>query len=141
MKKIISLYLGLLCGWLSISAYAESSNITLMQNTSTSNTIALVCNKGQIMAVQGDKIQILDFASVNEYALGATVLPCTLTVTGWDQSLKATIVDGGTLTINLDPGRQQISVSDIKFTNPVMGLYWLDRGGQLSRVTGNFSLN
>lgn len=122
-------------------ALATSESLTLMQDTSTDNVVNLVCDNGQFMSVQGNSIQVYEFASVRDYANGTSRLTCTLTVVGKDQSLSAIEADGGTLAINIDTANQKINISDIKFNNPVTGLYWLDRGNQISPVTGEFTLN
>lgn len=122
-------------------ALATSESLTLMQDTSTDNVVNLVCDNGQFMSVQGNSIQVYEFASVRDYANGTSRLTCTLTVVGKDKSLSAIEADGGTLAINIDTTNQKINISDIKFNNPVTGLFWLDRANQVSPATGEFTLN
>ncbi len=138
MKK---LFFPLICLAFASGAYAaQEGTIGLSQCTTIpADTVTLTCSGKALIEVTGNTADYYGYSFVKSILGNVTTSNCTVTVGGLDKNLHPIVIDGGTITLNLDAKTSTMSYSNPAF-KPVSGLTWMGADGNLENVTGIFTL-
>jgi hypothetical protein len=138
MKKLI---FPLVCLAFASSAYAaQEGSIGLSQCTTiTADTVTLTCSGKELITITGDAAEFYSYTLVKSILGDVATSNCALAVGGFDKNLHPVVIDGGTVTLNMDSKTSTMSYSNPTF-KPVTGLYWIAADGSLEDISGNFTL-